>query len=326
MLVPFIYEQYGLLCEQDESNRSSGLLYGNDSLFLFLKNHFYLQDMRALAGLTHSLRLQGEEDIAMMIPDLRGEYVTTFQGVPVVLLSVSNDSRKNVQMPEELAGFHNRSTLAAAEQAEHSSYMNGTTYWAKRIDDLRNQYYQSLRQEQLSPFKARFMSVFPYFSGLAENAIQYMTDLRIDKGLIEPPAVCHYRFSNETWGRSGKRVKNPADWVIDHPSRDLAEWLRRSVWNGQIQTEQQLIDFLNQYHQEREITSHTKAMIYGRLLFPIPFIEIAEEYFALDGERDEEQWCGKLEACISRTESYVAFLRWYSDRVFHDVKVVDWLS
>ncbi len=71
----------------------------------------------------------------------------------------------------------------------------------------------------------QFVETFPYYLGVAENAVQYVMDTQLDEAPMrgDMPTICHEQFTPETW----EMGKIPTDWVFDHASRDVAEWIRK---------------------------------------------------------------------------------------------------
>ena len=75
-------------------------------------------------------------------------------------------------------------------------------------------------------FDRLFIESFPYYLGVAENAIQYVVDTEMDDTpqLTDAATICQERFTPLLWHQT-KRLKLPFDWVYDRPSRDIAEWM-----------------------------------------------------------------------------------------------------
>ena len=91
----------------------------------------------------------------------------------------------------------------------------------------------------LERFEKKFIESFPYYLGLTENAIQYLVDTELDDEPKECDSgtVCHQRFSRMTWPHE-QPLRLPVDWVFDHPTRDIAEYLRETF----VQHKEDLIE------------------------------------------------------------------------------------
>ena len=124
--------------------------------------------------------------------------------------------------------------------------------------------------EPENEFDVLFIETFPYYMGLAENAIQYLTDTEIDDKptQVDHGTLCHERFTHSVW-KGPYFVKNPFEWVFDHASRDLAEWIRERYF-ANIQTSQPDIkSFLTDYRSLATLSPFSWRLLYARLLFPL---------------------------------------------------------
>ncbi|MFC7394303.1 spore coat putative kinase YutH [Scopulibacillus cellulosilyticus] len=295
---------------------------GQNQLINIPLENFHHEDIEELAALAQWFQRRGEKNVAVIVPNQKGKWKTKNQGVLGILLAVQPYFRKNTPLAKELANFHNIGSSLQVRNLDGTPYVNGVDYWMNRLDDLLERYKECQKSKTLSDFEKQFKEVFPYFSGLGENAIQYMVDLRIEQRITEPPTICHHRFTNNTWAFGQLWVKSPADWVIDHPARDLAEWMRAAVWEGR--SYQDISMFLREYHEEKPVTPLSKSLIMGRLLFPLPFIELCEAYFE-DNQRHEQIYEDALFKTLSQTERYESFLKRYAQANMAEIKSVDWL-
>ncbi len=82
----------------------------------------------------------------------------------------------------------------------------------------------------LEPFEKKMIEAFPYYSGLAENAIQYLVDTELDDnpGAEDSGTICHQRMERDTWSEESL-IRIPGDWVFDHAARDIAEYMRAHI-------------------------------------------------------------------------------------------------
>ncbi|MBM7646088.1 spore coat protein YutH [Scopulibacillus daqui] len=282
---------------------------------------FHHDDIEELAALAYGFRQRGEKGVAVIAPEQKKKWAAR-KNEDTVLLIVPPHFRQNVPLPKELARFHQSGSFFQFRKLDDTPYVNNVNYWINRLDDLWDRYKECQKSRTITDFENHFIKVFPYFAGLGENAVQYMVDLRLDYSVFEKPAVCHHRFTDDTWAFGPYWIKSPADWVIDHPSRDLAEWMRGAVLDNK--SYQEIESFLQAYHQENPITSLGKSLIMGRLLFPLSFIELSEAYFE-DKKRNESLYMDVLLKSLSRMEQYESFLKWFAQENLAEIKTVDWL-
>ena len=97
----------------------------------------------------------------------------------------------------------------------------------KRLDRLEKFWQSQVMNHPTDVFDQLFIESFPYYLGVAENAIQYVVDTEMDDTpqLTDAATICQERFTPLLWHQT-KRLKLPFDWVYDHPTRDIAELIR----------------------------------------------------------------------------------------------------
>ncbi len=88
-----------------------------------------------------------------------------------------------------------------------------------------------IHMSPLEPFEKKMIEAFPYYSGLAENAIQYLVDTELDDnpGAEDSGTICHQRMERDTWSEESL-IRIPGDWVFDHAARDIAEYMRDDIF------------------------------------------------------------------------------------------------
>ncbi|WKB35131.1 hypothetical protein QS257_15745 [Terrilactibacillus sp. S3-3] len=166
-----------------------------------------------------------------------------------------------------LARFHRQTWGVNTQLFQESPIFHGTEYWIERTDALQKHYEAVLGKSEKTLFEKMFAENYPYFSGVADNAIQYMVDLNLDTPESENAVICHYRLSSH----QPFIPENPAGWVVDFRSRDIAEWLRQLIWVHEDRSSGAIRHFLSDYTAEFPLTASSLARVYGRLLFPLSF-------------------------------------------------------
>ena len=86
----------------------------------------------------------------------------------------------------------------------------------KRLDQLEKFWQSQVMNHPTDVFDRLFIESFPYYLGVAENAIQYVVDTEMDDTpqLTDAATICQERFTPLLWHQT-KRLKLPFDWVYD---------------------------------------------------------------------------------------------------------------
>lgn len=282
-------------------------------------NHFFHRHLEALAGIADHLHQRGIP-VCRMVRNRRGQFTTNVDGVPSVLMTAV-ENRPESSQPEgaALADIHLYTSGIDLRYFPESPLNGRREAMIRSMDALDNKYREITTKEEGSQLEQLFLDSFPYFSGCAENAIQYVTDVLMAFPVSEPAVVGHYRFS----GRRSLYPENPAYWVVDNRSRDLAERLRLFVWTD---TGDSMIDaartFLDHYEARFPLNVPTASQIFARLLYPLSYIECCERFFF---ETDDHQLLYRLMTeNEERIPGYEKILRFLAGR-YPGIKSPEWL-
>ncbi|WVE36621.1 spore coat protein YutH, partial [Priestia megaterium] len=125
---------------------------------------------------------------------------------------------------------------------------------------------------------------------------------------VDAATICHHRFGQKTWGEDHV-YKLPADWVFDHPSRDIAEYIREQYLLTYAVDERHMHQFLSEYEKVNPLSSFSWRLLYARLLFPVHYFEVIEGYYSVQDEREKQKYYEKLEGVLAHSSHYEAFLK-----------------
>lgn len=318
-----LFKDYGIRLAPLTVNGQNWLSDGEYIFCLIDQNAFHHTDLQELAFFSARLIQQGDERVAGILPTKNGKYFTKLNDRSYVLLVLPKVQNPEPPESTSLAQFHKkgRGALAAANQVR--SLPHWRDFWTKRIDDLSVHWNEVEQKTERSEYEELFLRVFPYFSGRAENAIQYWTDLMIDGKITDKLTICHHRFNEYSWGAQSLFVKTPDQWVIDHPARDVAEWIR-SAMNESRHPTSDIYDFIDTYQENNELSAGGLGLVFTRILFPILFIENSE--FVFDYSGDSEQALMRLKHILNRTNEEERFLASFGKRYLKPLPRVDWLA
>ncbi|MFS0674368.1 hypothetical protein [Ornithinibacillus sp. 179-J 7C1 HS] len=277
------------------------------------------------AALAYYLSELGYKHTAVPIPTMGNSWFVEKDNNHYFVLRVSNIQEQIAKSHGRLlAEFHNQTATYSYEPQEISSYGQWKDLWIKKLIA----YEQKIKHDSLSiqnNYYRLLVDIFPYIIGLSENAIQYMQESETDK-----------RFHQSDQGvfafrRYKEHLASPVIWtdelVYDHPTRDLAEYIRYKLLEDDVD-KKDIISFINDYQEQRALSVFSWRLLYARLLYPIHFYDLFEESFK---GKEYERYYADLKKMIKKQEAYEKRLASFFEVVNVDYKryelpVLNWLK
>jgi spore coat protein YutH len=277
------------------------------------------------AALAYYLAENGYTHLAYPIKNIDGHWFTEHEKQKYIVLRVNNlHSSPRSDQGRQLAEFHNIGTVYHYEPETISSYGRWKTLWINKLTAFEQQITSSAKTKKNDYFRL-LMDVLPYFTGIGENAIQYiqetMTDTRYNEN--DRGTIAFRRFR--------QHLQKPVIWtddlVYDHPMRDTAEYIRMQLFKEKAQAEIEISSFMQQYQSIRPLSVFSWRLLYARLLFPIPFFDLVERSLL---EANEEAHYAELLDLLDRQAIFErnagAFFRFAGvDHERLDIPVLHWL-
>lgn len=268
----------------------------------------YLQEVEQLAVHYHR---NGDKKVCRFLKTERGETLIKWEGrhYCVLFKEWPGEERKIRNLGRKLAKFHYRGRFVSFPLKKVNRIGQWKAFWEKRLEQMEKVWNEKLFHEPEHEFERLFLESFPYYMGLAENGIQYLTDTEIDDEplLSDSGTVCHHRFGEFSWGGS-YHYKNPFDWVFDHCARDLAEWTRERYFHNIKTYEQELHRFFADYQSFSPLSSFSWRMLYARLLFPLHYFDCVENYYSTTSEEEKHRSGDRLQRYLQYTGEHEQFL------------------
>lgn len=283
------------------------------------KEHIYIlvpiggmaeEDLQELEMLTDHLVKSGEKYCSTFMKTKDGKTLSEWEnGRYCVLMNKQMQVRKVSRSGRKLAKFHFRGRSVSFEVKNLSRIGQWKQLWETRLDQMEKVWNEMLFQQPEYEFDRMFLESFPYYRGIAENAIQYIVDTEIDDnpGITDSGTVCHIQFTEETWARN-YYMKNPFDWVFDHSSRDLAEWTRERYFRNIKTYEPELRQFIREYQSIVPLTSFSWRLYFARLLFPLHYFYCIETYYGSSSEQEKRILEERLKKFLQQSEDHERFL------------------
>jgi len=260
--------------------------------------------------MTKHLIQQGEMFVPTFYPSIDGRFIGGKEGNYYILLQVSTLKERNQRfLGKKLAKFHRRGTQLTSIPNALNRLGVWKDVWIKRLEQMESFWETLLHRHPSNSFEEALIEVFPYYLGLSENAIQYYVDTTIDETpqMLDRGTICHEQFNDNTWGEKWL-WKNPFDWVFDHYSRDLAEWVRSAFLKNSHASPQMIHNMLKEYQSIIPITPFGWRILYSRLIFPIHFFQVVEEYYLANSEEEKNLLEKEFHQIVNESDLYERLL------------------
>ncbi|KAB7666486.1 spore coat putative kinase YutH [Bacillus sp. B1-b2] len=235
------------------------------------------------------------------------------------------------QLGKKLGKFHYRGRAVPFGVQKISLMGQWKGLWEQRIDQMESYWNGMLYKQPESDFDRLFLESFPYYMGMAENAIQYLVDTELDDepNAVDSGTICYNRFTKNTWAKD-YYIKNPFDWIFDHCGRDLAEWTRERYFKNIKTYHREVKVFFDDYQSITPLSSFSWRLIYSRLLFPIHYVECVENYYSATNEADRLFHEDRLKKMLNQSADLEEFLNQFYNSAEVPVKklkipTVSWL-
>ncbi len=303
---------------------SNGLLYTIVSV-----THVEQEVLIELYEMSEHMAKHSDKKVSRFVAGKDGKYLITDENEDYVALqNQSHAANRKRKIGRQLARFHNRGKSLQVPITTLNRAGEWKDYWAVRLDQMEKVWTGLLHEPPREEFDKMFMESFPYYMGLSENAIQYVTDTELDEQLhrFDYGTICHERFYDELW-KDEQEIRNPFDWVFDHPSRDISEWIRDRYFRSSRTLYPDMTKFLTEYQSISPISPFAWRLIYARLLFPLHYFSCVEEYYNTNSQSRKKHLEEALARYLRDTQDYERFLRsFYSMAgVKQKLPAVDWL-
>ncbi|WHY71143.1 spore coat putative kinase YutH [Fictibacillus enclensis] len=333
-----VYHHYQLYCEGKRS--ISGYRYfvsGGEPYLVVPQKKITIDRIEEIVYFSDYLRYKGETGIAGLFPTMTNMPNANIEGESILLFKIEQserDASEKKPMGEELALFHRNGKDLPPPPVPTESYLFGSwaLLWMNRVDQAKEWYLEVFAKPVKNEFDTLFLTTFPYFEGLSENAIQYIIDYNLEDSMREEegPSIVHERFQENSWLQfDNDYVKLPTGWVLDHPVRDIAEWIRSCVYQRNFSPDS-VTTFLDEYEKVTPLKREGWRLLYGRLLFPVWYFDMIENHYKNEREIGKELSQHKFTEYLLMEEQNEAFLRSFfpmiglpADRL--QIPVVDWL-
>lgn len=259
-----------------------------------------IEELKKLVELTNKLYFKGIK-VHTFIANKNGNFYVESNEIKYVLLRVNTNEKEELDL-HEIIKFNNLEIKVESESTN--------VFWIKRwentIDSFENQVVE------LNKEYPELLSVFDYYVGLAENAISYVNNIKLDNNILY---LSHKRIKVPI---TSGMLYNPLGFIFDYKVRDLAEYIKENFFYYNLDEEglMKFIDENTKYFDLNDI-----KLLYGRLLYPTYYFDLFENI--LNKEREEKE----LKKIISLSKNYELFLKdlYNNLKIKYNIEPVDWI-
>lgn len=264
------------------------------------------------ATLAYFLRENGLYNVAYPIRNINGEWFTNHANElwMVLVLEAYSQASDSDNAGKKLGDIHRIGSTFQYEPKAISSYGTWRKLWEEKLTFYEEELTRQAREEAASSYLSEVMDVLPYIVGISENAIQYLRESEKEQRILQTDQGT-VAFSR--WNTFGKTIIWMDELVYDHPTRDIAEYIRFAFLHNRPDAE--INQFLNDYQNYQPLSVFAWRLIFARLFFPVHLYDFLEEEF-------QYQDFQRLEQLIKHQEVYERRLARFYEMTGVDVS--DW--
>lgn len=333
MLQRLLKEKFRITGDKEFQAGEDEVCLGNNKLFVLVPaTGVEKEHLQELERITLHFKNYGDKRTCQFLKTEAGESIVGWEGSQYcVLVKEFKEGRTEQKLGRRLAKFHHRGRMISFQLKKVNRIGQWKSFWETRLTQMERVWNEKLFSEPEHEFERMFLESFPYYMGLAENGIQYLTDTELDDKPLpnDSGTVCHHRFTETSW-RGRYDYKNPFDWVFDHCARDLAEWTRERYFHNIRTYEPEVSRFFRDYQSFSPLSSFSWRLLYARLLFPLHYFDCVEGYYTTSSEQHKHMSQDRLMRYLQCTKEHEEFLRSFYELVGvavrkYRIPELDWL-
>ncbi len=247
-----------------------------------------------------SLRGNFDDDIVYFVKNRYNQYISLNDSTNILLLTYKLSSVSLDTLLKMHQIYFNNGILNLNEIIN---------LWEQRIEYLENQCLVMLNFD--NPAHKELYEHAMFAIGMAENALQYISDLKIDFKENFVATLTHRRLKKlDKW-----ELFNPFNLIFDHSSRDLAE-----LYKNDIIDLNQLIELTKKYQYKINEYQYLLA----RILFPVSVFDILEDIY-LDKNYD---YTDLIYKAIQSQQQHIKKVKTFYKTMINEVNIrpIRWLD
>lgn len=286
-------------------------IYNKDNIYYFYYNdelyHFYIynnniKNITLTKDINNSLK--NNTLIHEIITNKDNSIITYYNNIPYILCKISININKPITLGE-ITYLANK-TISTDTKITYHSWQD---LWSIKID-----YLEKVINENGKKYPI-IVDSFNYFVGMAENAISYYNNLS-SKEIDNNTLVISHRIININ--DTVYAIYDPVNIIIDHKSRDIAEYIKYSFFSNNTKIYQELnIYFKYNYYSKDDI-----ILLLSRVLYPSFYFNMYEDIMI---NNKEEKIITNITSKLDKYELYLYNIFKYFNR-FYSLPIPEWLN
>ena len=274
--------------------------FARDYEYLFLTYYDNIENLKVLADVSNKLYYK-KIYVNTFVPTVEGSLYVDVEGVNYVLFRI-NSSVKDCYNLNDVSKFN----YSFNSYDYNLKIVPWFRVWSDKVDLLENTMADLNKEYPL------LQEVFPYYIGLAENAISYCRNaIQPNENLLI--TINHNRVGIED---TFEYLYNPLTFTFDYDVRDIAEYIKNKFLFHSL-------DFaeVESLFKNHKFSKTSLILLFSRLLYPSYFFDICKLI------REEEKEESVLEKLILKSDAYEELLNdiYFLIKKIYDVPKIDWL-
>jgi len=237
--------------------------------------------------------------ISEIIINRNNEVISIYNNYKYILIKIYVSIGKSITLSE----ISNLSNTLYKENLN----INWGMLWERKIDYLENLINENGKKYPL------IVNSFNYFVGMAENAISYYNNIKIDN---------NYKYTiNHKNIRIDSTVEdfyNPLNIIYDYKVRDVAEYIKNSFFNKN----DKIYDEINLYLKYNHLSLMEIKLLISRILYPSFYFNMYEDIMI---DEKEEIIIVDIINNLDEYENYLADIIDFFNK-YYEIEDIMWLK
>ncbi len=278
--------------------------YVNNELYYFVIYNRKIEDKNDIYDFNRKM-INNNILVNEIINNKDNSIVTYVNKIPYILMKVYVNINKNITL-SEISYLSNYKIL----YSNNLMRSNWALLWIRKIDYLEYHHWHNYKKYPL------LSDSFDYFIGLSENAISYLNNTikNMSPDSSDIGVISHDIINIDDTIYS---LYNPMNIIIDHKSRDLAEYIKNSFFNDNFS----IFEELDEYFKYNYFSFYGINLLVARILYPSFYFD---KYDEIVNEKIQESSILKITSRTDEYEKYLQDIFSYLKR-YYNIKDIEWI-
>ena len=297
-----IYYYYNLKIDKISNKNNNYYFYYGGYIYGLL---LYDNDIKILNNIYNLSQYIGHYKMHNIIKNNKNSIITMIDNRAYILIKFNNYKKYDINIQD--IDFMGKIRFNLDKELIRERW---NVLWERKIDYLEYQIKQiGLKYPEL-------VDSFSYFVGMAENAISYYKNTLIDyKDNVNNNS---YVIAHDKITVSTDYFYNPVNFIIDHKSRDLGEYIKLSFYNKNYN----IFKELDSYFRKNYYTEYDMRLLIARIMYPSSYFNIYDNI--IKGELKEKNISYVVDN-ICEYEKYLGDIFKYLEN-YYKIPSIEWIK